>query len=348
MADQVPASTSPDSRVTVPAEIPTTMRAARITGPDGIEVVEMPLGRPGPGEALLKMRWSSVCGSDLHMIYDGINLPEAVGTPGWPGHEGVGVVLDGDLTDALPGVEIGAQVLAVPFGAGGGCFADYQIIPTAQLLALPDGDPRHLLLGQQLGTTIWALRSYWPSPEPPAVATVLGAGSAGLFFTQLLKRKGVGTVIVSEPNDDRRALAATVGADHVTTPGDVLDLVSDLTSGSGCDLTIEAAGFSASRAQAVRMTRFTGRIGCFGYPETAAPEPFPVWEAFRKSHQVSFTIGAQAEPGRHSLAEALRLIADGSIDVSFCVGAEFPLEDLAAGLAAARAQDCVKATIVTD
>lgn len=331
------------------ASKPAVMRAARVTGPDDMGFTEVPVGTPGPGEVLVRMRYGSICGSDLHMVYDGINVPANVGIPGWPGHEGVGTVVEGDLSGALPGVVTGGEVLTVPVGAGGGCFADYQVIPATQLLPLPAGDPKALLMAQQLGTVVWSLKNYLPNPTPiPETVVILGAGSAGLFFVQLLKRRGVTTVVVSEPNDTRRELAATLGADVVVSPEEVLDTVADLTGGQGAELVIEAAGFAATRKQAVTMASYGGRVGGFGYAESIDTEPFPVWDAFRKSLKVYFVVGAQVEPERASFAEALRLIDDGSVDVGYCIDAVYPLDEIGAAFDDARAQRVVKAVVALE
>src|SRR5207302_1530501 len=130
----------------------------------------------------------------------------------------------------------------------------------------PGADPTRLLMAQQLGTTILALRRFWSGPGAGA-ATLIGAGSAGLFFLQQLRRLGFETVVVSDLEPARleiaRELGATACVDARTQS--VVEATMDLTGGEGADLVIEAAGYDVCRAQAVESARIGGRVGCFGF-----------------------------------------------------------------------------------
>lgn len=325
---------------------PRTMRAAIFRSQEGIGVFDVPVPQPGPGQALVRMWWASVCGSDVHMIFDGLHDPAMEGRPGFPGHEGVGEVIAGDLSTALPGVELGSAVLTAPVGSAGGCFADYQVVDATQLVPIPDGlDPKLAMMAQQLGTTVFALHKFWPHSVPPQVAVVQGAGSAGTFFEQQLLAQGVGTVIVSEPLEHRRAIALDLGATAAVAPEDLGAAVLDLSDGLGADLVIEAAGFDVAREQAVGVVKYAGTIGCFGFPERGGLSPFPVYDCFRKALDVRWSVGAQIEPGIPAFREAMRMIARGVVRVDYCIGEIYPLERVADALAAAREYAGVKSTV---
>ncbi len=310
------------------------MRAAYLAAPGRVEVGSFPVPTPGPGQVLVRMSHAAVCGSDVHVVFGGMHDPAQLGRPGYPGHEGIGTIVAGQVPDLPPG----SVVLTVPLGGHGGCFSEYQPVDAAQVIAVPgDGDPRRMLMAQQLGTTVYALRSFLDGPVPGS-AVIIGAGSAGLFFLQQLVARAVSTVIVSDLDHHRRQLAHRMGATAVV-PADtesVVDAARDLTAGVGADLVIEAAGHDRTRADAVEAARDRGTVGLFGYPDRTGLSPFPVERAFRKSLSIRFVNGTQREPGLRSFREALAMITTGAIDVEHCLGGFFPLAQAAAALAAAR------------
>jgi L-iditol 2-dehydrogenase len=276
------------------------------------------------------MHAASICGSDLHVLYHGFHRPDVIGRPGYPGHEGVGEVVESRSPRFAPG----QRVLTVPNGDDGSCFAEYVAITDRRLVLLPDGEERRLLLAQQLGTTVHAMAKFWtrgPVPGEGKVAAVLGAGSAGLFFLQQIIRLGFDTVLASDLDSDRLEIARRLGADVVVNAREarIGDAIADVTGGRGADLIVEAAGFDALRAEAVASIARNGVVGCFGFPEKQGPVPFPTQTAFRRAASVLWAGGAQAEPGLRSFHEALRLITTGAVAVDYCTEVDVPLEQIA-------------------
>ena len=315
------------------------MRAASLVRSKVVEVRSFPIPQPGPDQVLVKMHYASICGSDVHVIFDGFHNPEHLGRPGYPGHEGIGTV----AASTNPGLPIGSPVLTVPHGQRGGCFAEYQAIDVAQTIALPVGsDLRRLLLAQQLGTTVFAMKKFLPPATPsrdlPGLAAVIGAGSAGLFFLQQLRARGI-EVIVSDLNQDRLKVADRLGAAQtVLEPMEsVIDAAHARTGGAGVDLVIEAAGYDVPRAAAVDAVRARGTVGFFGYPQLKGLAPFPVERSFRKELTMVWSSKTQAEPGLASFRTAIELIQTGAIQVDHCLQAMYDLEDAPAAIAAARA-----------
>lgn len=318
------------------------MRAAYMPGPGLLDVGEFPDPRLlRDGDVLVQMHFASVCGSDLHMLYDGLHREDQVGRPGYPGHEGVGVVVE----SRSAGFPVGTPVLTLPPGDAGGCFAQLQVLDDAHLVALPPGgDLPRLLMAQQLGTTIFALKAFGRPTGRTAV--VVGAGSAGLFFVQLLAPH-FEQVLVSEPHPARLAVAQRLGATPVQVPAESLaDAVAAATGGAGADLVMETAGLDACRAEAVQLIGKGGTVGCFGYPERVGLAPFPVQAAFRKAAAVRWASGAQAEPGLASFREAVRLVQDGEVDVDFCLQHTVGLEQAVAGVELARTQGAIIKIVV--
>lgn len=315
------------------------MLAAYLARQGVVEVKDFDPPKPGPGDAVVKMHYSSICGSDIHVIYDGFYDPELLGRPGYPGHEGVGVVVE-SRTDRFP---VGTAVLTTPPGVAGGCFAELQRIHERHLVALPEGsDMLRLLMAQQLGTTVFALKKFITPDRLGTLrsAAIIGAGSAGLFFVQQLRRIGVPDIIVSDLNSQRLKQAARLGASRtVLVPEESLgEVITDAVSAEGVDLVIEAAGYDTCRAEAVDVVRTRGTIGLFGFPEKPGPSPFPVDQAFRKAVTMEWFSGTQSEPGLESFHAALELIRSGEIEVDYCLEVRYPLVQIAEAMEVARQQ----------
>lgn len=312
------------------------MRAAFLPRTGVVDVADFPVPQIVGEQILVQMQYASICGSDVHVVFNQMHTPALLGCPGYPGHEGTGVV----VASRSPRFAEGTSVLTVPLPSAGGCFAEMQAIDVTQVVRLPaDQDTRRLLLAQQLGTTIYAFRKFTREGRPvPRSAAIIGCGSAGLFFLQQLRRIGTGLLLVSDRNTARLATARRLGATvAVQAPNEsIVDAVRDYTNGLGADLVIEAAGYDTCRAQAVEAVRDHGTIGLFGYPERRGTSPFPVERAFRKALSVEWISGTQREPGLRSFHDAVDAISDGLIEVDHCLERMFVLDQAATAMAAAR------------
>ena len=311
------------------------MRAAYVPGPDRVEVGDFAVPSANrPGDLVVRMLWASICGSDVHHIYHGYLKPEGVNQPGYPGHEGVGVVVESRSSRYA----VGDHVLTVP--ASGRCFAEYQLIDELHVVALPsDGDFPRLLMAQQYGTTLFAMRMFWTG-GPARTAAIIGAGSAGLFFLQHARRLGFEQVVISDLNADRLAVAEHLGADvTVHAPAESLvDAARDVTDGVGADLVIEAAGYDTLRADAISAVRSRGAVGYFGLPESQGLVPFPMHAAYRKAVRIQLASATQAEPGLVAFRDAVEHIRSGLVDVDYCLGNVYSVEQTPAALERARDQ----------
>lgn len=313
-----------------------TMRAAQLVGRGRFDVREVPVPAPASGQVLVRLIGTSICGSDLHVVYDDAFVPPLPAPPGFPGHEGVGIVED----SRHPGFVPGDLVLAVPHAATFTCFADLHLADATHLIPLPaDGDPWRLLMAQQLGTVVYAMKHFVPAPVDGGTAVVIGAGSAGHFFAQLVRASGYDQVIVSEPAAPRRRSALGLGVDVVIDPlaEPMADLVRDHTAGRGADLVIDAAGTVAARQDAVACAAERATVGLFGYPHHPELEPFPLAPAWRKMLTLVGCVYAQREPELVSFRAAVDLLGAGTVRVdSLLSGTALPLEDVEAAFAHAR------------
>jgi NAD+-dependent secondary alcohol dehydrogenase Adh1 len=230
-----------------------------------------------------------VCATDLHTI-DGEMEPAGVTLPRVLGHENGGrVAAIGELVST---VAVGDPVLVFPPYARGLCvscrrgremlcdrheftgltvdggFAEYVVVSERSVLKLPAGvEPIDVAPHADAGVTAYhAVRRVAHLAVPGATAVVLGIGGVGHVGLQLLRELGSGAVVVAvDPNPQRRALAAGLGADAVLDSGEVVDAVRDLTDGRGADLVIDFVGNDRTHADGMGMLTRGGTYSIVGF-----------------------------------------------------------------------------------
>lgn len=305
-----------------------TMRAARLVEPGRMECEEVAVPEPGEGQVLVKTEMASICGSDLHVVFENMFRQELPAPPGYPGHEGVGEV----VASRFPGLQPGDKVLTCPNPFTSMTFAETQLILGRYCIKLPefDGPVSHLMMAQQFGTVIFALRQK-PVDVVGRSVMVMGQGSAGMFFAFMLRRAGAAKVIVSDLSEARLDASRRLARPDVAVPADVSrvrEAVMDLTGGEGVDYLVEAVGKSDSLLESVNLARDGGEMLMFGLPDAEHPVTFDFHRFFRKRLGMTTTFGAQDEPGQVSFRMALDLITQGEIDVSPLVSHQFPIENI--------------------
>jgi L-iditol 2-dehydrogenase len=310
------------------------MRAAQVVAPGDARIVETPKPELQPGHALVRPRYLSLCGSDVHMVY--YHSPELYPfPPGTTGHEMVGVV---EAVDA-PGSGIEVGTLALTIAPDHRAMAEYYLAPVERILPLPNHRPaEHLLMAQQLGTVIFASKRL-PGVLDQTVA-VLGQGSVGLYFDFLLRRLGAATVIGIDVKEARVAASKQFGATHSVnnTEVDAVEAVKEITGGELADVVIEAAGEAETINLAPRLLKPHGTLLYFGIPRKHTLT-FDFYELFRKYATTLSEAGTAYEPGFKSFRQALRWISEGEIDVEPLLTHRFPFDQVVDAYALARSRD---------
>ena len=322
----------------------TMMPAALATGLKRIECDEIPVPDPVPGKVLVRTDLASICGSDLHIVYMGWNVHEFPLMHGYPGHEGVGRVVDAGGTEFAEG----DLVLTAPNIWQSQVFAGYQLIEPHFLLKLPgDVPPTHLLMAQQLGTVVFGCRRL--PPLLGQTVAIIGQGSVGLFHDFMLRRLGAHRIIAIEPVPERLAAGRAMGINEAVdvTGRRATEAVLDLTNGEGADLVIEAVGSVETLNQALQIVRPLGRIALFGLPPTMEKVPFDWDTFFRKRLDMHTVFGAQDEPGLPAFQLAVDFIARGEIDMAPFVTHSFPITRIqeAFDLASSKEDGALKVSI---
>lgn len=296
-------------------------------GVNDMRCVEAPVPELSDGQILVHTKMASICGSDLHVVCHGAGVPFAMPCPhGYPGHEGIGQVVD----SRHPGVAEGERVLCFPFAGTSEGFSEYQRMDGRYVLPLPvcDVPEEQLLMAQQLGTIIFAARQR-PVDVVGKTVMVLGQGSAGLFWAYWLKRCGAAQLIVADKSDARLAVSKAMGADTMINAAevDVAEAVREV-AGAGPDYLVEAVGRRETLYQSIELVRPGGDLLWFGLPDTDDSVPISFSKFFRKRLTASSTYGAQDEADAASFRTALNLIAGGHIDVSPLLSHVYPIEEI--------------------
>jgi (R,R)-butanediol dehydrogenase/meso-butanediol dehydrogenase/diacetyl reductase len=238
------------------------MAAAVLKGPGRLEIEEVPVPDPGPGDVLVEVDRCGICGSDLHMVLEGWGQPGSV-----PGHEWTGVVAavgegvdrwrPGDVVIGGPMVRCGECAMCQagrPSLCSGrdtpgldverGALARYKLQPADELLLLPDGlDRRAAALAEPLAVALHGITQSRVQPGQRAI--VFGAGPIGALTIAALRALGIDDVVCIEPGERRQELARAVGATEVRHPDD-LDIANIAEPGrvvdGAADVVLECSG----------------------------------------------------------------------------------------------------------
>ena len=296
------------------------MKTAIIHGPRDVRVEEVDVPEIGPDDALVQVKASGICGSDVHRY-----LGTDYGRNCWQypmnsGHEYCGDVAQ--VGNRVKRFREGDKATLGVAWTGGhlGAFSGFVLIPEAdnRLCKLPR-EVSHTD-GALIETFVVAMKScHRASPAAGDSILILGAGPIGLCVLLLCKARGMPDVTVSEPSARRRSLAEKIGARTIDPTEDLEEVVLSATKGKGTDLTFECAGEQDTLNQAFALTRRGGRIGLIGhYRETPR---FDVEGLIMKSMNV---FGPAIEPSYFD--EAVALLLEEKVDLAQMVSHTYPLE----------------------
>lgn len=328
------------------------MRQIVLERPETVIVREVAKPAPRPGDALIRTEQVGICGSDLH-AYHGkhpfITLPVT------PGHEVVGIVEE--LGEGTSGVAAGDRVVLEPNIVCGECIhcrsgrynlcdhltvvgcvgpldggmADYFIAPAQRFIKV---DQRLTLaeatMIEPLATATHAVRVAGGT-RGKRVA-VLGAGSIGLLTMQAAIAGGAAVTVVTDLNAEKRARAQRLGAEAAFDPRDpeAIDAMR-ARMGGPAEVVFDCVAMQATIDQAIALAHKGGTIIVEGVPEHDVTVPLAIIQ------DREIRLQGTAMYTREDMLSAMSLIADGMVDAGSLVTKVLPLDQAAAGFAAADA-----------
>ena len=318
------------------------MQASQIEAPGKVRFIEVPEPEPGHGQVVIRTAYLAVCGSDIfHVYHDNPSAyPKAVGSSG---HEMVGYVQK--IGPGVEGLKEGDATLTL--GPRHNAMSTFFLAEQEDVFKLPkQKSMEELLMAQQLGTVIYACMRLPNMIGRTAV--IVGQGSAGLFFSAYLKRLGAKKIIAMDIVDARVRAAKEFGATDAfnNAKEDPVDKISALTDGAMADLVIEAAGEEETINLIPGLVREKGILYFFGVPRSGTFR-FDFTAFYRRYAQTYTSGAAMDQKDKNFFNAALKLIADGEIDVNGMLTHRFPLTELpkAYDMAKTREDGIIKALI---
>jgi 2-desacetyl-2-hydroxyethyl bacteriochlorophyllide A dehydrogenase len=325
-----------------------------------LEILETPAPAPGPGEALVRIGPSGLCGTDL-LLYDDVyrGRTRPVPCPLIVGHEASGEVVElgPGTAGPPPGTRVGIEAVT---GCGqcyhclrgrynlcqdwhhigltrAGVLAELVVVPTTSLLPLPDDVTlESAAFLEPLATAVHTLERV--NPSPGTSAAIVGPGPLGFLHLQVLQAAGLGPIVMyGQPGDESRLeLARSLGAD--TLVGDrraTAAHAAEVTGGIGFGLSIESGGTSTAIQTALDIVAGHGTLVSLGIIRTTEID---VLQVMRKNLT---WIGVVASVRRH-FADAIELIHTRKVRPEHLITHRLQLGDALAGFDALRRREAVK------
>ncbi|MBI4584043.1 MAG: alcohol dehydrogenase catalytic domain-containing protein [Planctomycetes bacterium] len=312
------------------------MKAARFYKPDApLKVEQVPEPKAGPNEVLVNIKACGICRGDVQRHHGQIKVPLS---PMILGHEPAGIIaeigsdVDTELKagDPVAVVAVGCGQCyycrtgrdnlcdAIPLGLGiarDGCYAEYAVASPRQLFKIPDNVPLEAgaIMAGPTGTAFHAINMAEAILGDTVV--LFGAGCLGTQALQLLKMKGITTIMV-DIADGKLEIARQFGADHVINSRreNPVAKVKELTDGYGAYAAIEFIGLPQTLLQAIDCLRKGGRVIDVG----SVTEPFEISLAPFTDRGLALTKEVSLMTITHfKISEAqtlMRILAAGKLD----------------------------------
>jgi NADPH:quinone reductase len=215
-------------------------------GPEVLKLADLPIPQPGPGQVLIRVE---AIGVNFIEVYFRKGTYKAA-LPLTPGSEAAGTV-----EELGPGVTGFAAGDAVASTSVLGSYAEYALVPAAQLVKMPDGLSMEQAAAAMLQgmTAHYLAYSTFPLKKGDTCLVHAGAGGVGLLLTQMAARIGA-HVITTVSTNEKAELSREAGASEVIlyTEQDFVTEVKRITNGKGVDVVYDSVG----------KTTFDGSLNC--------------------------------------------------------------------------------------
>jgi S-(hydroxymethyl)glutathione dehydrogenase/alcohol dehydrogenase len=327
------------------------VKAAVLTKQGGpLEVREISLGDPGPGQVKVRVHAAGVCHSDLSLA-NGTLMQEV---PAVLGHEGAGVVTA--VGEGVSRVSVGdhvvlnwapacrecwfcdhgepwlcvhaEEVARTPYatlgdgtpvypGLGTGAFAEETVVPAAGVVRVPDSVPmdQAAVLGCAVQTGAGAVFNTARVRAGESVV-VVGLGGVGLSALQAARAVGAGPIIGVDVSEAKADLARQHGAtDFVVSNETTAKAVRKLTDGRGADQTFDCVGLPATIRLAWSSSRRGGAVTVVGVGSKANVVEFSALELYWFGRTLHGCVFGSSDPDVE-IPRLLGLVDEGKLDLA--------------------------------
>ncbi|TAM86790.1 MAG: NAD(P)-dependent alcohol dehydrogenase [Candidimonas sp.] len=333
------------------------MKAAIFVGRGRITLDDKPVPTVGPGDALVRVTTTTICGTDVHILKGEYPVKEGLTI----GHELVGVIEK--VGSAVSGYHEGQRVIAgaiTPSGwsnaclcgahsqdgagtahgwkpIGGwkfgntidGCQAEYVLVPdaVANLAPIPNAlsDEQVLMCPDIMSTGFGGAER--AGIRIGDMVAVFAQGPIGLCATAGAKLSGASMVIGVDRLPERLRMARQVGADHVVDASrtDAVEEIRRLTDGRGVDVAIEALGTQQTFESCLRVLRPGGTLSSLGVYSTDLRIPLDAFAAGLGDYRIVTTL---CPGGKERMRRLMSVIEARRTDLSEMVTHRFKLDQI--------------------
>jgi threonine 3-dehydrogenase len=270
-----------------------TMRAiAKLSPGEGLQMTEVPVPRPGINDVLIKIKQTSICGTDIHIYNWDSWAEQTIKPPMVIGHEFVGTIEEvganvqgykkGDLVDGEGHIVCGVcrnclagrrHLCKDTKGVGvnrDGAFAEYLCIPASNAVHVDPAIPLDVLsCFDPLGNATHTALQFDLVGED---VLITGAGPIGCMAVAIAKHAGARKIVVTDVNPDRLALAMRMGATRTVdvSKEKLPEVQKEIGMREGFDVGLEMSGNPRALNDMIDNMAHGGRIALLGIMPGAA------------------------------------------------------------------------------
>ncbi len=348
------------------------MLAVTYTQGGKLQLEDIPIPEIQEDEILVRVRASSICGTDLRILQHGHSKLQ----PGQKiilGHEFSGTIEA--VGRRIQGYKVGQRVGVAPnIGCGhceqclkgranmcpdysafginfDGAHVEFVRVPAS---AISQGNVMHLpdeisfeeaALNEPLSCVINGNVACQISLGDTVL--IFGAGPIGVLHLMLAKLSGAGVLIVSDLIDERLEKARKLGADHVINPQmcDIKEAVLDLTCGQGANVIVTACPVHSVQEQSIELAAPFGRICFFGGLPRERPK---ITINSNLIHYQNLIVTGVTGGSNSDYRKGLKLLASKKIDLMEVVSESYPLSEGYEAFQIARSGDAMKIILKPD
>ncbi|MDO4474006.1 MAG: alcohol dehydrogenase catalytic domain-containing protein [Eubacteriales bacterium] len=319
------------------------------------------------GQVKIKVHASSICGSDVHVLYDNMQVDNRYRMPVILGHEGSGEIVE--VGEGVKNYKVGDRVVAettyescmqcencyesyfnccekrVGLGSGiGGFFAEYVVVPERSVHKIPDNLSYEAAAPTEpLACAVHGVLNQ-SKVQPGNVVIVSGPGPIGLYASQVAKASGCVVVLTGRTSSQKRMNFAKdiLGIQHTVDikKTDLKEYIMDLTDGRGCDAYYECAGSVQAIKTGFDVLKKRGQMILIGVSLDMIEMTLG-----KIMYSKELTLRGVKSTTPEAWDKALRLLRYGLIDAESMISHVLPLKEWKKGYELARQHESIKVVL---